>query len=582
MTATCATRFPDVVILMLLHPLRRAARRDNDPALVVNFHQPGGRISSAASASSRTTVQIPMPHQLPEPRYSADDLGQPIPDSPHAVSVCLPLWEHNVGYEEGDASVIDRMQAGYPRFFVNPLVADLFRECERRFAGDGKRCVALPTRRAAERCGAYVRRHGGNVRRVDRFDSSCDVFVVTVAADSWETARQFWQHAGEIVSSRAAERLLAGQNAVISNSPEKELLRERVAGFTGAEADDVFLFPSGMAAIYAAWRTTQVANRGRPSVQFGFPYVDTLKLLQRFSLEGDGDAVGDRSSAAKLRTSTGDGANGDDGERFFPQGNKADLSRLAEMAATDTVSGLFCEFPGNPLLMSPDLSRLREIADQHGFPLVVDDTLGAMINTNVLPVADMVTSSLTKFFSGAGDVIAGSLVLNRTGPHYPALRSALREQYEDLFFDVDAAVLAQNSTDVEARVRRINATAETLCEMLHAHPAVDRVYYPKYVTPELYRRFGCLAGGWGGLFSIDLHDPDRTAPAVYDALRISKGPNLGTNFSLCCPFTILAHYDELDFAESCGVSRYLLRVSVGLEDPDWLIARFEEALAAGE
>ena len=65
--------------------------------------------------------------------------------------------------------------------------------------------------------------------------------------------------------------------------------------------------------------------------------------------------------------------------------------------------------------------------------------------------------------------------------------------------------------------------------------------------------------------------------------RLLAGPlglsNLGCNFTLCCPFTLLAHYQELDFAERCGISRYLLRVAVGLEEPEWLIERFNRALA---
>jgi cystathionine gamma-synthase len=75
-----------------------------------------------------------------------------------------------------------------------------------------------------------------------------------------------------------------------------------------------------------------------------------------------------------------------------------------------------------------------------------------------------------------------------------------------------------------------------------------------------------------------LKNAERTAPRFFDALRIAKGPNLGTNFSLCCPYTILAHYNELEFVERCGISRYLVRVSVGLEEADWLIGRFLEAL----
>ena len=62
------------------------------------------------------------------------------------------------------------------------------------------------------------------------------------------------------------------------------------------------------------------------------------------------------------------------------------------------------------------------------------------------------------------------------------------------------------------------------------------------------------------------------------ALAVCKGPSLGTVFTLACPFTLLAHYTELDWAESCGVSRYLIRISVGLEDPEELWSRLDRAL----
>ncbi len=78
--------------------------------------------------------------------------------------------------------------------------------------------------------------------------------------------------------------------------------------------------------------------------------------------------------------------------------------------------------------------------------------------------------------------------------------------------------------------------------------------------------------------SVVLKNPSVTTPIVYDRLRICKGPNLGTNFTLCCPYTILAHYTELDAVEECGVSRWLLRISVGVEPVEELWQRFESAL----
>jgi cystathionine gamma-synthase len=66
--------------------------------------------------------------------------------------------------------------------------------------------------------------------------------------------------------------------------------------------------------------------------------------------------------------------------------------------------------------------------------------------------------------------------------------------------------------------------------------------------------------------------------AVFDHLAVCKGPNLGTYFTLCCPYTILAHYNELDAVEEYGVSRWLLRVSIGTEPVEELWLRFQTAL----
>ena len=84
--------------------------------------------------------------------------------------------------------------------------------------------------------------------------------------------------------------------------------------------------------------------------------------------------------------------------------------------------------------------------------------------------------------------------------------------------------------------------------------------------------------GYGCLLSFELKQGRQQAQVVYDALSVSKGPSLGTNFTLACPYTQLAHYDELAWAERCGVASYLLRVSVGLEDHDELWMRFQRAL----
>ena len=125
---------------------------------------------------------------------------------------------------------------------------------------------------------------------------------------------------------------------------------------------------------------------------------------------------------------------------------------------------------------------------------------------------------------------------------------------------------------------RSNQNAARLVEFLAEQPQVADVFYPARVDRANYERQLRPGGGFGGLFSVVLKDAAAKTERFFDALQIPKGPNLGTSFSLCCPFTILAHYRELEFAESCGISRHLIRVSVGLEDSDWQIKQFAEAL----
>jgi cystathionine gamma-synthase len=308
-----------------------------------------------------------------------------------------------------------------------------------------------------------------------------------------------------------------------------------------------------MAAIAAVWRAVRRHDPNSPSVQFGFPYVDTLKIQQRFE------------PAAY---------------HFYPIGNSTDIEALRTLLKTEKVSAVFCESPTNPLLTTPDLVTLRSLADEYGFVLVIDDTLAACINQNVLPYADAVVTSLTKYFSGYGDVLAGSVMLNSASKHADRLRDALRDDFEEMLIDADAEVLEKNSRDVRERVSVINRNAEILAKQLSQHPLVDRVYHPSLNADVSSKSDGSISTfGYGGLLSVVLKNPSTTTPIVFDRLEVCKGPNLGTNFTLCCPYTILAHYTELDFVEECGVSRWLLRISIGMEPVEELWQRFERAFS---
>jgi cystathionine gamma-synthase len=485
---------------------------------------------------------------LISPRWKAEHLGFPMPDSVHAVSACLPLWEHNIRYEQGDAEVVSKLKAAYPRFCLHPFVRQL---CRQVFGSDSSGLI-FPTRKSAERALCYVKWRG--VTTASLVPVAGQPFCgVAIDPKEFSTLKEYWQHAGEVISSRGAEMALRGEQVTCTATPARNQILNRLAELRGCSKEDLWIFPCGMAAIAAVWRAVRRHDPNSPSVQFGFPYVDTLKIQQRFE------------PAAY---------------HFYPIGNSTDIEALRTLLKTEKVSAVFCESPTNPLLTTPDLVTLRSLADEYGFVLVIDDTLAACINQNVLPYADAVVTSLTKYFSGYGDVLAGSVMLNSASKHADRLRTALRDDFEEMLIDADAEVLEKNSRDVRERVSVINRNAEILAKQLSQHPLVDRVYHPSLNADVSSKSDGSISTfGYGGLLSVVLKNPSTTTPIVFDRLEVCKGPNLGTNFTLCCPYTILAHYTELDFVEECGVSRWLLRISIGMEPVEELWQRFERAFS---
>ncbi|KAI0641371.1 PLP-dependent transferase [Trametes meyenii] len=633
--------------------------------------------------SSTTVVQNDQQHTL----------GSSVPPfTAHAISVSLPTWKDNVGYEEGEKRVVDVMVSGYPRFFIHLSIQKLARICEQKFGVQGEKCLLCPTRRIAEQCRQFMvdrsSKAGSTVPvRLVQFticpeenerQTPCrELHIVLFPGDQFPLAKQFWQHTGLCVSSRYAERCLSmlheepssPQTAMPPTSPirppvkpgnrhysaksfgkspptsptvphtqfggsianqtaellskdhfnyleerygrnmplesaaaAKRAMRRRIAGVLvrdtpndwstagdreaelgpstrgveGVTEDDVFLYSTGMSAIWSAHQLATTVRPAAKSICFGFPYTDTLKILEKWG----------------------------PGCHFFGHGLDADIDDLEKLLENESqqsngppVLSLFTEFPSNPLLRAADLPRLRRLADKYDFLIVVDETLGNFVNVEVLPYADIVVSSLSKVFSGDANVMGGSLILNPKGRHYAALKAHMATNYEDSYFDEDAIYMERNSRDFRRRIHVIDENTLAVCSFLRARsladphpparPAIREVYYPTWVTAHNYEKCrvrgpdGRPAGGFGGLFSLTFTSVE-ASQAFFDTLPCMKGPSLGTNFTLACPYTILAHYAELDWAAGWGVDKDLVRVSVGMEKRETLLKGFEKALLAAE
>ncbi len=475
------------------------------------------------------------------------------------MSCSLPALADVVGYEERDPRVLGRMAAGYPRFAVHPFVAELTTALAAEHARPGEQVWPLLNPRAA---GALLGHLGEG-----RVLAGADVVAVAHRADPdlAQRAKLWLQHTGGLLSSRGAEdalarrgRRAAAPEAAFAGDAAAEVRRVLAPLFPGA-ADGLVLASSGMSAMHAAFRAVGAAQaaRGRTAwIQLGWLYLDTLALLRKFTADPARD--------------------------HLVQLDVTDLGALERLFAAHgtRLAGVVTETPTNPLLHTGDLAAVAALCRRHGARLVVDPSIASPFNVDVLPAADVVVFSLTKYASHAGDVMAGAAVVNPATEDAAALRAALAAQV-DPPYPRDLARLAAEIGEAPAVAARINAATPRVVDFLTSHPAVARVWWSgQPATAAAYARLARSPGSVGAVVSFTLRRP---LAEVYDRVAVAKGPSFGMGTTLLCPYVYLAHYDLLPHRSSsdelarAGLSPELLRLSVGTEPVDDILA----ALAAG-
>ncbi|KAF4222567.1 hypothetical protein CNMCM5878_003605 [Aspergillus fumigatiaffinis] len=526
------------------------------------------------------------------------------------------------------------MKCGYPRFFVHPVIQELAREVVKLHGNAETEAASLfPSPKTASVCRSFIlsripSQESPRIRIVNfvpaphtesrpqtiRSPLSCVIYPTEYAS----MAKQVWQHSGNGISSRRGEFCLSAlrdgflvedkEPAQVEQSPQKFSKGPR--RYQGRGSANGIVRGGSIPASAPDWSTENTETQdSREYVQFieerfgrnlSVLLADQAKRAVRRRIAGVLTANVDLSEALDEASGEGRVAGLTDSDVFlFPSdtlktlekwgpgclfyghGSSEDLDDLeSRLQGGERFLALFTEFPGNPLLKSPDLKRIYALSQKYDFALVVDETVGNFLNINVLPYADIVVSSLTKVFSGDSNVMGGSAVINPHGRYYQELRTTFSREYEDNLWAEDAVFLERNSRDFVSRIEKINNTTEDITALLKESPVVKDVYYPKYNTSRVfYEDFRTPNGGYGGLFSITFHS-DAEAIAFFDHLEVLKGPSLGTNFTLSSPYTLLAHYNELDWAASFGVESNLVRISVGLEDVSNLRDQVQRALAA--
>tara|TARA_B100000959_G_scaffold229685_1_gene245425 strand:+ start:66 stop:716 length:651 start_codon:yes stop_codon:yes gene_type:complete len=213
--------------------------------------------------------------------------------------------------------------------------------------------------------------------------------------------------------------------------------------------------------------------------------------------------------------------------------------------------------------------------------LVVDPTMASPRNAMVAGHADVIVNSLTKYAANEGDVMLGCLAFPKQSAFRDELLAPTQERIASPYHR-DLARLAHEMRDYPCLVERMNENLMRLAAFLERHPSVKKLHWA-YSEP-FRANYEKLAGAGkpGCMLTFEAEGP---IDIFYDKARMLKSPSFGTKFSLLCPYVYLAHYDlvqdesGLTTLAEAGLEPKLIRVSVGMEDPDEIIAVFEEALA---
>ncbi|QXG77068.1 cystathionine gamma-synthase [Modestobacter sp. L9-4] len=253
-----------------------------------------------------------------------------------------------------------------------------------------------------------------------------------------------------------------------------------------------------------------------------------------------------------------------------------DLDAVREAVAPETTRVLWCETPSNPLLNIADIATLAEIAHAAGTLLVVDNTFASPYLQQPLTLgADVVVHSTTKYLGGHSDVVGGALVVSdaELGERLAYLQNAAGAVNGPF----DAWLVLRSLKTLGVRMDRHSANAGRIAEWLLEHSAVSAVLYPGLPEHRNHEVAARQMSQFGGMLSFRLKAGEEAALRVCERTRVfTLAESLGGVESL------IEHPHRMTHASAAGspleVPADLVRLSVGIEDVDDLLADLDQAL----
>jgi len=344
------------------------------------------------------------------------------------------------------------------------------------------------------------------------------------------------------------------------NGPNQEILEDRLGIWEGAE--DALAFSSGMSAIATLFLS--MVKPGDTIVHSGPLYAATETLIAR---------ILGRFGVHWLD---------------FPAGaTREEIDAVLSKAASGNVALIYLESPANPTNALVDVEAVRASRDAiftgaNKPPIAIDNTfLGPLWAKPLEQGADIVVYSLTKYAGGHSDLVAGGVLGSKE--HINTIR-LMRNTIGTICDPNTAWMLLRSLETLELRMSRAGENAAKVCAFLRSHPKVEHVGYLGFLEEgsrqaDIYKRH-CT--GAGSTFSLYLKGGEKEAFAFLDSLKIAKlAVSLGGTETLASHPAGMTHLSVPDARkQALGITDNLVRISIGVEDADDLIADFEEALKA--
>ena len=266
--------------------------------------------------------------------------------------------------------------------------------------------------------------------------------------------------------------------------------------------------------------------------------------------------------------------------KFGFESSFVDMTHLENIrkAIKSNTKAIFIETPSNPLLDVTDIRGVVEIAKENQLLTIVDNTFMSPYLQRPLDFgADIVTHSATKFLSGHNDIIAGVVVVNDE-------KLAEKVQFAQMAVGAimspfDSWLLIRSLKTLRVRVEYAQNNTLKLIDFLKTHPAVEKIYFPTENNNRGKAIHESQALGGGAVFSFTLKDASKVK-SFFESLKIAVfAVSLGGVETLVTHPSSMTHTEIPEEEKNArGITNTLIRVAVGLENVDDLIADFKQAL----